>query len=379
MGLYTRCLGLLFAIGLSLTALSCGGGGEEQGEALRPVRYTKVSTMGNGRIRNFTGIARAGVESKLSFKVSGTISNLPITLGDHVQKGELIAEIDPSDYLVQKQEAEASLLSAQATARSSGADYNRVKALYENNNASRGELDNARAMAESSNAQVGAAKKRLELADLQLSYTRLHSPVDGGIAEVLVEVNENISSGQTIATVTSGSNPEVTVGVPEILIADMISGSEVAVRFDAIPDRTYKGVITEVGVASMRLATTFPVTISIEKVDDRILPGMAAEVAFEFKSDEDAEYIVVPTVSVGEDKLGRYVYVLETGDTENKEGNGYRVAVAKRKEVVTGGITPEGIEILEGLDGSELVVTAGVRRITDGQQVKLTYEFKDNP
>lgn len=365
----TRIAYYIFVLAFIITAaLSCGSSEEKARETIRPVRYQEVLASGGGEIRTFTGVAKAGLESNLSFKVSGTILTLPVKLGDKVTEGELISEIDPSDYLIQKQESEASLISAQAQARNAQADYSRIRALYENNNASRGELDNARASSESADAQVEAARKRLELSDLQLSYTRLTSPVDGAIAEVYVEVNENVSTGEKIVTVTSGTNTEVNVAVPEILISSIIVGSPVEIKFDAIPGKTYTGTVTEVGVAATSAATTFPVTVRVDSEDGSILPGMAAEVAFRFENPGGENAIFVPSVSVGEDREGRYVFVLEAdGQTEGDEDT----YITKKKPVTVGHISAQGIEIVDGLSGGELIVTAGVRRINDGQRVKL--------
>lgn len=359
---------LALCILILLPALGCGGGEDKIPETIRPVRYQEVLSSGGGKLRTFTGVAKAGVESNLSFKVSGTVLDLPVKLGDKVAEGTLIAEIDPSDYLIQKQEAEASLISSQAQARNAQSDYSRIRALYENNNASRGELDNVRASSESADAQVDASKKRLELADLQLSYTKLTSPVDGAIAEVYVEVNENVSTGEKIVTITSGSNTEVHVAVPEILISSIQDGSPVDIKFDAIPGKMYTGTVVEVGVSSTSVATTFPVTVRVNSENGNILPGMAAEVVFRFESQGGKNKIIVPSVSVGEDREGRFVYVLEM-DADNK-GNSPNV-IARKKAVTVGDISAEGIEIVEGLKGGELIVTAGVRRIIDGQKVKL--------
>lgn len=361
-GLFVLCIFIV------LPVLGCGSGGEEAAETIRPVRYQEVLSIGGGKLRSFTGVAKAGVESNLSFKVAGTILDLPVKLGDKVTEGALIAEIDPSDYLIQKQEAEASLISSQAQARNAQSDYSRIRALYENNNASRGELDNARASSESADAQVEAARKRLELADLQLSYTKLTSPVDGAIADVYVEVNENVSTGEKIVTITSGSNTEVHVAVPEILISSIREGSPVDIKFDAIPGKTYTGTVVEVGVASTSVATTFPVTVRVSSENGNILPGMAAEVIFRFDSPDGKNKIIVPSVSVGEDREGRFVFVLET---EPDNGGDSQNATARKKAVSIGDISAEGIEIVDGLKGGELIVTAGVRRIADGQKVKL--------
>ncbi len=287
----------------------------------------------------------------------------PSKSGDNVKAGALIARLDDIDYRLQVQEAEATLASLKAQARSSDANYGRVRALYENRNASANDLDAARAASESATAQVNRAEKAVELAKSQLSYATLRSPVSGSIAAVPIEENENVSPGQTVALLTSGSQLEVEVTIPEILISQIREGDKTTVSFDAIQSKVFPATVTEVAVAATGMATTFPVTVRLAEADESCRPGMAAEVHFTFGSRDGQKRIIVPTVSVGEDRQGRYVFVLE------KLENGF--ANVGRREVSIGELTQEGIEILEGLQDGELVVTAGVTRIADGQRVRV--------
>ena len=153
---------------------SCGGGGDEAAPVIRPVRYEAVFTTGSERIRSFSGVAEASMESRLSFKVSGTVRRVDVEVGDEVTRGQLLIELDPEDYDLQVQEAQASLTRSEAEARNAEADYDRVRALYENRNASRNDLDAARAGSESAQAQVKSAQKRLELARLQHRVSSFH-------------------------------------------------------------------------------------------------------------------------------------------------------------------------------------------------------------
>ena len=330
---------------------------------IRPVRYQEVAQVAATRMRTFSGAAKAAMESKISFKVAGTISTLDAEVGDSVREGQLIAELDDRDYHLRVKEAEAVLVQAGAQLRNASANFDRTRALYENDNASRNDYDTARTAVDTSEATVEAARRRLELSEQQLTYTRLAAPLDGAIAQVGVEVNENVSSGQPIVTLNSINQPEVQVAIPEQLIAQIRPGGSVTVRFDAIPGRSFKARVTEVGIASTPFATTFPVTVRLARSDSSIRPGMSAEVDFRFRSKGTSERLRVPTHSVGEDRQGRFVYVLEPA----KDGFGH----ARRRAVTVGEITSEGLEIVEGLSGGELVVTAGLTRITAGQEVRL--------
>lgn len=347
----------LFILGLACNAP------EKQPEIIRPVRYVKVYSTGGLRTRTFSGVAKAGIESDLSFKVPGTVRKVAVKVGDFVRKNTVIAALDPEDYQIKVQQAKASLRQATAQKQKSAADYERIRALYENNNAAKSDLDAARAAFESSRASVEAAEKQLELASLQLSYTRLLAPSDGAIASVDIDANENVQPGRRVVMLTAGSDIEVEVAMPEILISQIKTGSTVSVTFDAIPGVSYPAVVREVGVASTGFATTFPVTVRLRDRATKIRSGMAAEVSFRFESADQRERILVPSVAVAEDRQGRFLYVVHpvNGDT----------AVVKRVAVQIGELTDEGLEVFSGVSEGDLVVTAGVSRIQDGQKVRL--------
>lgn len=364
----------IFLAGLFMVILQPGCEQEEKTSApvIRPVRTFQVYSTGGTRVRTFSGKAQAGLESRLSFRVPGKVKRRLVKVGDTVKTGQLIAELEPEDYHLQAQEADASLERAKAEQRNAEANYARVRALYENRNASRNDLDAARAGAESARAQVRSIGKRLELSRSQLSYTRLKASTAGSIASVSVEKNENVQAGQTVVVLTSGSQPEVKVAIPGILISQVRQGEKVTVILDAIPGETFSAVITEVGVATTGLSTTYPVTVRLEEEQKDILPGMAAEVAFRFESPDRQEHFLIPPVAVGEDREGRYVFVVEPGP---EEGLGRTL----RRPVTVGELTEEGLEVHFGLSDGDLVVIAGVSRITDGQTVKLLEAEKREP
>ena len=355
--------GLLIFI-LAATLSGCGGETPESEPELRPVRTVIVEVTGGGLTRTLAGVARAGVESRLSFRVPGTIQSLAVALGDRVRRGQVLARLDPTDYELRLEEAEAGLAQAQAGLRRAEADYERVRALYENNNASKGELDAARAGAESAQAQVETGEKRLQQARQQVGYTVLRAPSDGAIAAVSVEVNENLNAGQRVVLLTSGADPEIEVAVPEVLIARVTEGQPVEVRFDALPGRRISARITEVGVALTGGASTYQVGAGLTEAAPEVRSGMAAEVTFTFAEGRD-DRILLPAVAIGEDSEGRFVFVLERND----DGTG----TVRRRAVEIGEASSGlgGIEVLEGVAVGDEVVTAGVRRLTEGMAVRV--------
>lgn len=337
----------------------------EEAPVIRPVRTVQVFSTGGSRVRTFAGTTRAGLESQLSFKVSGTLHKVAVKVGDAVEAGAMIARMDATDYEVQAQSTAAQLAQAKASARSANADYERIRGLYENNNASLSELDRARANSESATAQVRALAKQLEAARLQITYTQLKAPVDGKISAVNVQENENVSAGQPIAVLSSGSQPEVEVSVPEVFIAQFHPGMSVKVTVAALPGQELDATVTEVGVAPAAGSATFPVTVRLTRREDGIRPGMAAEVAAKFVSTDKRDRFLVPLSSVGEDDAGRYAYVAEA---QKDDPN---LATIKRHQVEVGELTQEGLEVFSGLEDGDLVVTAGLSHLTDGMTAKL--------
>lgn len=362
-----QSLRVVAILGFAVLGVSCGRQEIVAEPQLRPVRTEVISVSGMERARTFSGTFRAGMESRLSFRVPGRVQQLTASVGQSVLPGHLIAQLDSRDYELQVQEAQASLTRALASRRNTTAERDRVRELYENDNASLSQWDQARAVAESEAAQVESLEKRLELTQLQLDYTRLTAPVAGAIATVEVEVNENVQAGQPIVKLSSSTMTEVGVDLPGSVITAIREGAGAVVVCDALPGETFDAFVTEVGVAASG-ATTFPVTVQLAARNDRVRPGMAAEVTFRLASSEtDVDRILVPAVAVGEDRDGRFVFLAEP----ESEGR----AVVRRRPVAVGDLATDGrrdlIEVVAGLSEGDVIITAGVRRLEDGRMVRL--------
>lgn len=354
---------LIFISFIIITLIFSCGEKEEIKEIIRPVRTEQVFSTGGERVRTFSGVVQAGTESKLSFKVPGTVQKVNVDIGTKVRAGQLLIQLDKTDYEIQVKEAENARDLARAAEIQAESNYNRIRTLYENRSASKSSLDAARAAYESAHEQDNIAKKRRKLARNQLDYTSLKAPVAGAVSDVMVEENENVGSGQPVVILTSGSDLEVKIAMPEVLIAQVREGDDVLIAMDAIKGKEFKAKITEVGIASTAYATTYPVMVRFIETDPDCRAGMAAEVFFTFKATSDRELFIVPPVAVGEDRLGRYIFVVEPADS----GFG----IIQKKTVEIGELTTDGLEILEGLKDGEYLVTAGVSQIQNGLKVKF--------
>ena len=347
---------------LALSAAACGGEEETPEPIVRSVRYVVVGRDDGASQRTFSGAVRAGSSSRLSFRVPGRVREVSVAVGDRVEPGDPIARLDPTDFQIQLQEARASAAQARAQARQAEPAYRRVRALYENQNASRSDLDDARAARDSAQSALAALGSTVRRLQNQLEYATLTAPAAGTISRVEVEANENVAAGQVVAELQVGEQLEVTLDVPESRVNDIARGDAASVRIDALQGLEVEGTVYEVGVPREG-AAVFPVTVRLAEGEERIRAGMAAEVTFRFEALPDAPRHHLPPAAVGEDRDGRFVYVVER--TEGERG------VVHRRAVEVGEIGEAGLAIEAGVEDGELVVTAGVSRIHDGLEVRV--------
>jgi RND family efflux transporter MFP subunit len=351
---------------VTLVLGACDKSDDAVEERLRPVRYVTVSDDSVFRDRSFSGTSKSSRESRLSFKVRGTINKAPVQIGQRLNAGDLIAEIDPASYVLQAQQAQASLAEAKANDLRAALNYERTKRLWANDNASRNDLESARAQAESAGAVVGAASKALEIARLNISYTKLTVDTDCSIASLDIEVNENVSAGQQVAVVSCGDTFEVTLNLPESLIGSVDETTPVSVHFGSIPGHEFRGVISEVAIALSAGSAAFPVVIRIAESHPSLRSGLAADVTFQFDSAADKGRVVLPVTAVAKESSGTYVFVAEPGEAEDE-------AIVRRRAVTLGELSQLGIEIVDGLDVGDRVITAGVSVVRDGQRVLMPF------
>lgn len=357
----------------------------------RSVRYVVAADNGGEYKRTFSGNIISEIESKLSFRVTGTITDKYFKLGDYVKKGQVLAQLDAEDYRLSVEnsranyenslagvaEAEAGLKSAEASFINSRNEFSRIEKLYYDDNVSKSDYDAAKANRDVSEAQLAQAKasrssakaslkaSRMQLAQdkLNLGYTKLTAPQDGFIASEEAEKNETVAAGTTIYTVSLGDNLETETFIPENLVGGLSRGQEVVVEINALPGKVYRGKVKEVGSSSTGYGNSFPLKVTLLEGDNRIKPGMTTKITFDLSSREKS-HIVVPLSAVEQDAAGnRFVYTL----TDIAEG----AATVKKTVVSLGKIYSEGVNVLEGIKAGDYIVSSGVSQITEGQIVAV--------
>ncbi|MEA2091160.1 MAG: efflux RND transporter periplasmic adaptor subunit [Campylobacterota bacterium] len=356
---------LLPLVALLFTACEDEKNSKEVIKTLRAVKYITVGKSITGRTRTYFGTAQAQHEVKLSFRVSGIIQDVAVKVGDKLKRGDAIAGLEKISFELEVDKQRASLMQKEADRRKSESNYKRIKELYENNNVSIEELESSRTTVESARAGVASAKKTLKQKELDLRYANLRSSENCSVSEVFKEINENINAGENIVSVACGKVNEVKISVPENLINSIKKGMLAKVKFDSIANKEFDAKVTEVSVSSSK-TMTFPVILALNNLHNKsIRSGMASEVTFTFhkNGEKNSSILYLPPIAVGKDANGRYVFVVKP---TKSAGEG----LIKRQSVRIGELTSSGIEVFEGIQSGDKVVTAGMSAIRDSLIVK---------
>ncbi len=355
---------LLVALLAAWLMVACGDKKTETEEEIRPVRYETVTSGGGGRQLTYSGVSKSGTEIKLSFRVGGSIRSMDVAVGDRVKKNDLIATLDDVDAKLNRERVEIALAKAKVQAETAEANLKRIRALYESNNVSLSEYETAKERDANAAATFRAEKRNLDLIDRELAYYQLRAPLNGIITAREVSQNENVQAGQMIVVLETGDIIEVNVGVPEQNIARIKKGQEVTVRFPAVAGSKFNGIINEVSFAIDTNSSTYPVTVVLSDVSEKIRPGMPADVTFNLTNGESTGgVIIVPTNAVAKDPHGTYVFVIKPMEDH--------LGVVHKRQVELGSLTSRGFEVKSGLAPGDMVVTAGLNKMYDELKVRL--------
>ncbi len=355
-----KIVALIFIVSI---LFSCSEEKKKEEKFVRPVKYQKVSYLGGEKIRTFSGTAKTDKIINLSFRNSGIITQYDIKLGQKVRKGQLLAKLDNVQSRLAYEQSVTQLNSAASQMNTSKLSLNRVRSLYEKGSSSLSDFEAAKNAYKTAQQSHESAKRGVSIQQEQIRYGYLYTPANGVIAAVASEIDENISPGQTVATLNAGKDMEITLGIPESVINGVKEGMDVIVDFSSLQDKKFKAKVTEVAPAVDANTATYPVKVTVINPSEAIKSGMAANVTFDFGNEKTTQKeLVVPANAVGEDSNGRFVFVIE-GEGDN--------AKVKKQQVTIGGLTSEGFEILSGLSIGQKIATAGLQTLLDGQEVKL--------
>ena len=359
-----------------LIILSCREAPEDEiVSAPRPIKAVHIGERSEERVLSFSGTVIAADISDLSFAVQGRVASVEVSRGDVVHQGQVLAKLDPAPQTLQVQSAEARLGESQARALQTKQDHDTTQTLYQNDIRSRSELDRAVTELASARSRVEADEAALGLAKIQLSFSVITAPFDGVIAERNVEPFTDVGPGRTVLVLQSDNAVQVEVLVPARVIEAVTKNQSVSIssNLPSLRGRVYVGRVVEVA-RTAKEANAFPVRIGIERSTGDFKPGMSAEATFSFRGEQALGHLLLPINAL----------LPEPGDEQSKlwRERNFRVfvydpeagSVHERTIRVGAGLLENKIAVTEGLSEGEIVATAGVHFLRDGQQVRLLEE-----
>jgi len=351
-----RLPGRIIFTGLTvgLVAVSLFGCSDEPATEVEIVRPVKSVVVGDAQIlgdRRFPGRATATQEVNLAFDVRGKLVERPVKVGDEVEQGQLIAQLDQRDF-------RSNVKAAQAALTRDRKNFQRAKELIRDGNISQADYDRLEARLDVADAELSVAQKAL-------TDSVLVAPFDGRIANLFVENFQAVRAKQEIARLLDSTHVEFTIQIPEQLISLVSYIRDIKVEFDSFPGRPVPASIKEIGTEASATTRTYPITLTMEQPEGfEILPGMAGIATGRPELPESMKMsgIPVPVTAVFTDteSSGNFVWVVDTGSK-----------TVKRRPVEVGELGDTGIPVTGGLEAGERVVTAGVSYLREGQKVKL--------
>lgn len=336
----------------------CGREAEPPPADIRAVRAEQVATTLAGGETRYAGEVRARHETVLAFRVAGRVSSREVEVGTPVKAGQVIATLDPQDYVLAVRAAEAQLTAAEAEAQLAQQDLERFSELRAQNFIAQAELDRRRTAADAAQARVRQLRADVARQANQRSYTRLTAPHAGVMTAIDFEAGQVVTAAQPLAQLARNGEKEVRIDVPENALDALRTAETLTVRLWALPDRTYAGRLRELSPMADAASRTYRAHVSLLQPDAAVKLGMTATV--------EAGRAAEAALSVPQSALFRVNGRPQVWVVDRQTGK-----VAARA-VQVGALTGERAAIASGLAAGEWVVTAGVHKLAPGQLVRLT-------
>ena len=224
------------------------------------------------------GVVRARQEVELSAEITGRIVAVRHDIGDDVNAGDVIVELENEDYQIMVEKKRAQLNKARAQLNKSTRDKTKADSLFLDGVLSDTDHDDATLGAAVSDADVQLARAELKAAEKDYRDTRITAPYNGTIALRSIELGHYVTPGQCLLTLIDLSGVTIVINVSERDISKISHASPVRVTIDSLPAETFTGTVKTIALRTEETSRSFPVEIWVENSDRRILPGMIARV-----------------------------------------------------------------------------------------------------
>ncbi|WP_313017832.1 MdtA/MuxA family multidrug efflux RND transporter periplasmic adaptor subunit [Atlantibacter hermannii] len=342
-----------------------GGGRAGMRAPLAPVQAATAVREAVPRYLSGLGTVTAANTVTVRSRVDGQLMALHFQEGQQVKAGDLLAEIDPSQFKVALAQAEGQLAKDKATLANARRDLARYQQLSKTNLVSRQELDAQQALVNETLGTIKADEAAVASAQLQLNWSRITAPTEGRVGLKQVDIGNQISSGDTagIVVLTQTHPIDVLFTLPESDIATILQAQKAGKTLTVEAwDRTNKQKLSSGTLLSLDnqidvTTGTIKLKARFDNQDDALFPNQFVNARMLVDTQQDAIVIPAAALQIGND--GHFVWVLN-GDNQ-----------VSKHTVTTGIQDSEKVVIAAGLSAGDRVVTDGIDRLTEGAKVEV--------
>jgi RND family efflux transporter MFP subunit len=322
----------------------------------RPVRTVVVEKGGLGQTIVLTGQIEAEKEVALAFRIGGRIIERLVDTGDRVKPDQVVAKLDPQNELNSLRSARAALSAAKARLEQDSNHFDRQETLLGQGWTTRANFDQAQQALRAAQAAVDDAKAQVEIAEDRVGYTELKAGLTGTITRRAAESGEVVQAGQMVFTVARESGLDAVFDVPAQVLRTAPGDADVIIALTDDPGVTAKGRVRLVDPQADPITRTFKVRVAIN--DPPSAMRLGATVSGRMEVDHGHGISLPASALTAADKKPA-VWVVDPDSS---------TVALKPVEILR--FDPGTVVLSGGLDGGEIVVTAGVQALHPGQKVR---------
>lgn len=325
-------------------------------------------------VMEFTGEIDGYVSVAIDARASGYLRQRLFREGSFVKRGELLYIVEPAPYTAQTARSMAAVKSAEASLKQAQQNYDRVKPLSEFNAASRSDLDTAIAQLAEAKAQLASSRAALTTSQIDQSYTRLTSPIDGIIGKTQADVGAFVGAGSSIMTLNTVSlidSVVVDFYIPEALYTQMMATQgginmyNITLTLSTGEVYPHLGRFNFVGREVQSQTGAMGVEVVFSNPDKLLRPGAFALISVVTDTLKNA--CLIPQQAVNQIQGNDFVYLLDSGGNVKQQG-------------VTSGRNVGNMRVIaQGLKSGETVITEGFHKLHPGVKVEPQAATKEEP
>lgn len=312
-----------------------------------------------------TGSLSAARVATLSAEVAGLVSSLNVDIGDQLDAGDTLLELNPELAEIALQRARAAAASAREQLDDSERRLSEAQALAASNSIAASEIRTRQSQAEVERAALGVAQAEIRQREAELRRHRVTVPFAGTLSQKLVEVGEWVDPGTGLLQIISSEPLRADFQVPQRFYPMIGIDTTVSLRFDAYPDQSFSGQVAHKVPQSSDSARTFLLRVMLDENDSppMLIAGMSVNATMSLASGTRG-------VVINRDALLRYPDGRVTAWVVERDETGNTAKVRERQ--VQPGLSFDGqIEITSGLEAGQEVVTRGNEALREDQQVNI--------